>query len=217
MSSVEIMLLPIFIGVPLALAIIKFFYKDTILPFNSAGKIERIPHYDKEDNIENNKKKRNLIQDLRINKLIAIKQEVEANHKQNFKEFLPTVSAVCGELKDLTWISKALALNFSVDLIIGNKIWNDKQKAELLSLMEEYPNELNVFLRKTRPNRHTQKIGNLIVIEDSHPPEGTYEFATVLTNPKKDIIKSFGLQFNEFKTEEKASINNIKDLGTYVK
>ncbi|MCK9592562.1 MAG: hypothetical protein M0Q91_11200 [Methanoregula sp.] len=208
MDPIILFILPVAVGLIIALVLMKLLFGDAIRLYNLLGAIvDRVPHHNKD---------KNKIQTIRINEMKRIKDEkTKAYGPIDFIKFLPKISAVCGELKDLTWVIEGLKMGFKIDLIFGNKIWNIERKEELIELMNKYPDQLSVFSKSTRPDWHTQKINDMIVIEDLHSVEGSYDFATVIREAKKDVISDFDYRFDLFKTPEKTTVEQIRNLGTY--
>lgn len=208
MDPFILLVLPVVVGLVIVLVLMKLMFGDAIRLYHLLGAIvDRIPHHNKE---------KNKIQSIRINEMKRIKDEkVKLYGPTDFIKFLPTISGVCGELKDLTWVVNGLAMGYKIDLVFGNKIWNNDRKKQLIDLMNKYPDQLSVFSKSARPDWHTQKIDNMIVIEDLHSVSGSYDFATVIHQAKKDVISDFDYQFELFKTPEKATVEQISGLGTY--
>jgi len=166
-------------------------------PYLLYGKMERIPHF-----ITPPEGSISLVREKKIESISKLTSG--------------RVKSICGEFRGFKAIEHVLKKGLSADVVCGPCVWNGNNRKNITRLMEEYPDTLNIYILRERPERHAMLIGSHFFLEDPHEFNKDYETAIEIENTTEDFISHFNTQFEKMKAKGKiATISDIKNLGLY--
>lgn len=147
---------------------------------------------------------------------------VEMIKKYSEAPFPFSVQCILGEFTSTYILKESInAENCEkVEILMGPKFRSRKTREDIKIFLEEAKQKnRNIILLRIpiRPKNHGIRIGNSLFIEDNHPLDENYEWATVVPNASEESIKIFQNNYDSLYSQprEPVTLENIDKIDSY--
>lgn len=152
---------------------------------------------------------------------VSITQELRrvwlSEEEQYIKKCNEPVLIVCGEFSSTDTAQRALQKGFSVKVVCGAHMYDEKSIEKVAALKETYKDKFEVYVYEKgdaqKPPYHSVLIGRNLFFENKHDkkrddPEGTsYDVAKVVENADSIAIKQYKERFYWYVNESKELVD----------